>query len=431
MEELYLKTFHGRDKVIKLYLMGLVHKWIARHKLRYIFSWISFALVSIIMVSFFSIGSSIKGYISKQLDVNPLSYQIYVRNLRSNVTGEEDLHDLDIDTVMNMYKSIGAGNMRILYDSSLYISKINDEEVDVSYGKTSYVDMQYPLLLDSDYEYYTYQYKADKDSGYEGSLLDSSSEQSAMVTNEFLQAYNLSGEDAIGAVLTFVDENYEEYRYQICGVLHYSKDSLGMAGAYIYLPYYGYTDGSSLPGLELSLITFELNKGTDLKSAMSTIASFGYSYASVLNNANYFDSLNKSFTYLGTIIGILLLGLISFGLMNSVLVTINENAPFMNFMRIMGLTKDKYRYTIVYSSILQGIIGGIIGCIASAIFQRQLYALINILDLQVVSFIDSFHVRFTDCLFVLIFCIIVSAITGLIAVTKTSKYITIHNINRF
>lgn len=129
----------------------------------------------------------------------------------------------------------------------------------------------------------------------------------------------------------------------------------------VYLPYSENLDETLKSELSLSVVTYDFASGSDMNSVEQTVSASGYVYSRSVNDAETINSLTDSITYIGSFIGLLLFGLSSIGLINSILVTINENLSFMNFFRIIGLKRPKYNFIICYTAALQGVIGGVIG----------------------------------------------------------------------
>jgi len=404
-----------RKTLIKYHLIKLANKWIARHKLRYLLSWISFALVSIILVAIYSVGFSIQSNITDQLKVNPLNYQIHMRNMKETLTKEGVIRDLSIKRAEEIQKEIGASDMRIIFNSSLYLENIDDALVNISKGKTSFVDINHSLLLDKDIEYLGLLYSRNSDFGFSGRLFDKSTTDKAVVTSAFLESYGFSADDALGKKLTFTDEHAQKYEYQILGVLTDVEQNPMLVGSYIYLPYVDGTEEKILSNIDLAFVTYDFDVETNMENAMAKMATYEYVFDQYVDDAEDIISLSKAFEFTGALIGVILLSISSIGLANSVLVTINENAPFMNFFRIIGLTRKNYYFIVAYTATLQGIIGGIIGCILSFLFQSQIYAVIKFMDFGVGTFIHTFKIEPMACIYAMCFCIIISLLTSIIS----------------
>lgn len=192
--------------MVEFYLIKLAHKWILRHKLRYALSWISFALVSVVLISIYSIGINIQDGIKSQMKVSPQNYQISIKNLKQSESDAAIKRDITKTTAKDLCQQTNASDMRILFDSSLFISEINGI-VQQPKGKVSFVDTKYPLLLNKDIEYIKYLMPSNTDFGFSGRLFNETDSNSAVVTSAFLQTYNLTNDDALGSIITFRDEH--------------------------------------------------------------------------------------------------------------------------------------------------------------------------------------------------------------------------------
>ena len=415
--------------MIKYHLIKLANKWIARHKLRYLLSWVSFALVSIILVSIYSIGFNIQNSITDQLKVNPLNYQIHVRNMKETITDNKVTRDLSVKVAEDIQKEVNASGMRILFDSSLYLESIDDELVSISKGKTSFVDVGHSLLLDKDIEYLNFIHSDNNDFGFSGRLFDETTTNKAVVTSAFLESYDISTNEALGKKLIFTDEHSSKYEYQISGVLTDVEQNPILTGSYIYLPYGKDTEEKILSNIELALVTYDLDAETGMEDAMAKMTTYGYVFEQYDNNAEDVIALSNSFKFIGAIVAIILLSISSIGLANSILVTINENAPFMNFFRIIGLTRNNYYFIVAYTATLQGIVGGIIGCILSLVFQSQIYGLFKLLNIGVDDFIHTFRVDPRACVYAMLFCIVISLLTSIISFIGIRRNAVIHGIH--
>ena len=415
--------------MIKYYLIKLAHKWIARHKLRYLLSWISFALVSIILVSIYSVGFNIQNSIVNQLKVNPLNYQIHMRNMKETFVGNEVLRDLSIKHAEDIQKEIAASDMRIIFDSSLYVESIDDELVTVSKGKTSFVDVNHSLLLDKDIKYLDFLYSSNNDFGFSGRLFDSSAENQAVVTSAFLESYEISVNEAIGKKLILTDEYSQKYEYQISGVLTDVEENPALAIAYIYLPYVSGIEEKIISSIELTLVTYDFDMETNMETVMDNMDTYEYVVDKYDSGAEDILALSNSFKSIGVVIGIILFSISSVGLANSVLVTINENAPFMNFFRIIGLTRNNYYFIVAYTATIQGIIGGIVGCILSLIFQSQIYGVFKLMNLGMDTFIHTFKIEPMACVYAMFFCVTIALLTSIISFVVVRRSAVIHGIH--
>ncbi|MBP3610101.1 MAG: hypothetical protein J6J42_07190 [Lachnospiraceae bacterium] len=402
--------------MIKVYLMKLGLKWMARHKLRYVLSWLSFAFVSIVLICIYSISTGISDGVLNQMETNPLSYQVHMKNQR--LAEGEIKSDLTEELCNIISGELGAKEFRILYDSFLTLEKIDGNKVE-SVSAISAYHTGHSFLLGNEIVSESVLYK--------GNLQGGRNENAAVVTTEFLSAYGFDMDSILGKELLLKDENGAEYSFTVVAVLYNINPQCWLANAEIYVAY-NPASGNNLLSEKIipSIVTFDFSSDRDMSEIKERVTSFGYPYSTAEINAEKVQLLANKYSSIGSFLGIAMAIISAMSLMNSVIITINENAAFMNMFRLMGLTAANHRFLICFITAVQGAIGGMAGFLFSCFAQRQLGNLIESFNLVVYEeFALNFKVDIKVSLFVMLMCIMVSVAAGAVSFVISSKESTV------
>lgn len=413
---------------MNIFVVKIVHKWLKRHKLRYVLSWISFALVSIILVSVYSIGAQLQDDIVNHVTVNPLSYQIRVRNTCLDKTKNSVSHNLNEYIIQDMGKNTNATEIRTFYSSSLRVLSVNGTVASENLGNVMLYTSSTTLLLKQESEYLEYISQTKTDYGFVGRLTDKA-EDAVIVTKDFLDRCKMSADEALGSQLVFSDDEDNHFQARIAAVLT-AKDTVpAFAMADIYVPYVLSSEQNQYAKPQIELVTFTYEAGTYMEKVSDYFSETGYIYSVPGAEADMMQSIKNSITIIGSIIGVFMLTLASFGLANSVMVTINENLPFISLLRIIGLRKGQYAFIVIYMAAVQGLVGGMLGSIGAYVFQLQIPLLINMLKLNMSYLLGDFSISFSACLLVIVLCVIVSALISFVVLICTRKDATVQNLH--
>lgn len=377
-----------------------------RHKLRYMLSWLSFALVSIVMICIFSLSTCVKDGVIRQMETNPLSYQVHMQNRRM-VDGEIRA-DLSETMCKQIAEELGAKEFRMLYDTEFIPERIDGTQIDMPVTIKAY-NAEHALLLENEV--------AGDGILCNGSPVGYNGENTAIVTTDFLEVCGYDMQTIIGKELMLKDEAGVEYGFTVAAVMYNidSKATLANASVYLaYAPEFGW--GGRMKEQQASIVTFDFTNDTDMAVIREKVSVYGYPYASEEVRAEKLQVMADNYSSIGWTLGVVMAVISAMSLINSVMITINENASFMRMFRLMGLTRSDYRYLVCFTAAVQGFIGGGIGCVFSVLTQNQIGKLIQSFDLQFyqetsMNFVVDVKVAFL----IMLLCTAVSVLAGMLS----------------
>lgn len=397
--------------MIKVCLMKLGFKWIFRHKLRYVLSWMSFALVSVVLITVYSISAGISTGIVSHISGNPLSFQTHIRNQR--IKDGAIVNDITSQIAEKMKKELGASEMRILYDTFLVLKSVGGSSASEYSGRIVAFNAVYPLILSNE--------STDK-LIYNGSIDRENCSNEAVVTTEFLAMYGYDTKSVLGKELVFSDESGSQYSFVIAAALSNINSESVLSDASIYLTYYQNSlMETPFSSVVPATITFDFPLGTDMEEVNENVAKYEYPFSSSAVNTEKLHALVTAYLKIGSVLGLVMISISAMSLINSTIITINENAAFMNLFRLMGLTKANSQFLFSFITTVQGVIGGLLGLAFSLVAQNQIVSLVESFNITLYNTSDGFKTDPVSCVIVMGICIAVSILTGVISLFISSK----------
>ena len=132
-------------------------------------------------------------------------------------------------------------------------------------------------------------------------------------------------------------------------------------------------------------------------------------------SADRMKEIASQYSLTGTVIAALFVSVCMVSLVNSLLVTIGENAAFMELFRVMGLRKSDYRFMTCFTAGVQGLIGGTLGILLSLFLTGPVFQIVRKTDLKGMDILTDLHVSLFACFLTLLICVGVAILTGLAA----------------
>ena len=384
--------------MVKSCLMKLSLSWILRHKERYVLSWISFAIISLFLIFVYSLAGGITAQVNDYVKNDHTSNQINIRNLRITEEGLDD--DLNTDKVVSLAKELSVQGVRALKSEDAAVASVAGK--DGEYQKVSVVKYYSPwgLMLANDYTDMT------SVSGQVAGLSDGE----AIVSESFLQQTGTDEKDVIGQTIRMSDGN----EYTISGLVKDLPQGSFLNTYSVFLADENMADN-------VDFVTFDFSDETDIRSKIKVVEDYGYSYSTNSISADRMNEIASQYTLMGTIISVVFIIVCMVSLINSLLVTIGENAAFMELFRLLGLTGKDYMFMTCFTAGIQGLIGGIFGVLLAYITTGSIYKLVKNLNLKGMDIIKDLQVTPKSCVMTLLICVLVSVVTGLAAFKLSSK----------
>lgn len=384
--------------MVKRCLMKLSLSWILRHKERYVLSWISFAIISLFLIFVYSLAGGITSQVQDYVKNDHTSNQINIRNIR--ITEEGLDNDLTTDRVTSLAKELGVQGVRALKNEEARISSVDGKSGE--YQKVPVVKYYSPwgLMLANDYTDVT------SSSGTIAGL----NEGQAIVSEDFLQQTGTTEKDILGKTIRMTDGN----EYTVSGLVKDLPQGSFLNTYAIFLADEKMTDN-------VDYVTFDFSDETDIRSRIKVIEDYGYSYSTNSISADRMNEIASQYSLAGTVIAIVFIIVCMVSLINSLLVTIGENAAFMELFRLLGLTGKDYMFMTCITAGIQGLIGGILGVILAYVTTGSLYKIVRNLNLKGMDILKDLQVTPKSCVMTLLICVVVSVLTGLAAFKLSSK----------
>lgn len=384
--------------MVKRCLMKLSLSWILRHKERYVLSWISFAIISLFLIFVYSLAGGITSQVQDYVKNDHTSNQINIRNIR--ITEEGLDNDLTTDRVTSLAKELGVQGVRALKNEEARISSVDGKSGE--YQKVPVVKYYSPwgLMLANDYTDVT------SSSGTIAGL----NEGQAIVSEDFLQQTGTTEKDILGKTIRMTDGN----EYTVSGLVKDLPQGSFLNTYAVFLADEKMTDN-------VDYVTFDFSDETDIRSRIKVIEDYGYSYSTNSISADRMNEIASQYSLAGTVIAIVFIIVCMVSLINSLLVTIGENAAFMELFRLLGLTGKDYMFMTCITAGIQGLIGGILGVILAYVTTGSLYKIVRNLNLKGMDILKDLQVTPKSCVMTLLICVVVSVLTGLAAFKLSSK----------
>jgi len=384
--------------MVKRCLMKLSLSWILRHKERYVLSWISFAIISLFLIFVYSLAGGITSQVQDYVKNDHTSNQINIRNIR--ITEEGLDNDLTTDRVISLAKELGVQGVRALKNEEARISSVDGKSGE--YQKVPVVKYYSPwgLMLANDYTDVT------SSSGTIAGL----NEGQAIVSEDFLQQTGTTEKDILGKTIRMNDGN----EYTVSGLVKDLPQGSFLNTYAVFLADEKMTDN-------VDYVTFDFSDETDIRSRIKVIEDYGYSYSTNSISADRMNEIASQYSLAGTVIAIVFIIVCMVSLINSLLVTIGENAAFMELFRLLGLTGKDYMFMTCITAGIQGLIGGILGVILAYVTTGSLYKIVRNLNLKGMDILKDLQVTPKSCVMTLLICVVVSVLTGLAAFKLSSK----------
>lgn len=384
--------------MVKRCLMKLSLSWILRHKERYVLSWISFAIISMFLIFVYSLAGGISSQVQDYVKNDHTSNQINIRNIR--ITEEGLDNDLTTDRVTSLAKELGVQGVRALKNEEARISSVDGKNGE--YQKVPVVKYYSPwgLMLANDYTDVT------SSSGTIAGL----NEGQAIVSEDFLQQTGTTEKDILGKTIRMTDGN----EYTVSGLVKDLPQGSFLNTYAVFLADEKMTDN-------VDYVTFDFSDETDIRSRIKVIEDYGYSYSTNSISADRMNEIASQYSLAGTVIAIVFIIVCMVSLINSLLVTIGENAAFMELFRLLGLTGKDYMFMTCITAGIQGLIGGILGVILAYVTTGSLYKIVRNLNLKGMDILKDLQVTPKSCVMTLLICVVVSVLTGLAAFKLSSK----------
>ena len=384
--------------MVKRCLMKLSLSWILRHKERYVLSWISFAIISLFLIFVYSLAGGITSQVQDYVKNDHTSNQINIRNIR--ITEEGLDNDLTTDRVTSLAKELGVQGVRALKNEEARISSVDGKSGE--YQKVPVVKYYSPwgLMLANDYTDVT------SSIGTIAGL----NEGQAIVSEDFLQQTGTTEKDILGKTIRMTDGN----EYTVSGLVKDLPQGSFLNTYAVFLADEKMTDN-------VDYVTFDFSDETDIRSRIKVIEDYGYSYSTNSISADRMNEIASQYSLAGTVIAIVFIIVCMVSLINSLLVTIGENAAFMELFRLLGLTGKDYMFMTCITAGIQGLIGGILGVILAYVTTGSLYKIVRNLNLKGMDVLKDLQVTPKSCVMTLLICVVVSVLTGLAAFKLSSK----------
>lgn len=384
--------------MVKRCLMKLSLSWILRHKERYVLSWISFAIISLFLIFVYSLAGGITSQVQDYVKNDHTSNQINIRNIR--ITEEGLDNDLTTDRVTSLAKELGVQGVRALKNEEARIYSVDGKSGE--YQKVTVVKYYSPwgLMLANDYTDVT------SSSGTIAGL----NEGQAIVSEDFLQQTGTTEKDILGKTIRMTDGN----EYTVSGLVKDLPQGSFLNTYAVFLADEKMTDN-------VDYVTFDFSDETDIRSRIKVIEDYGYSYSTNSISADRMNEIASQYSLAGTVIAIVFIIVCMVSLINSLLVTIGENAAFMELFRLLGLTGKDYMFMTCITAGIQGLIGGILGVILAYVTTGSFYKIVRNLNLKGMDILKDLQVTPKSCVMTLLICVVVSVLTGLAAFKLSSK----------
>lgn len=384
--------------MIKKSLIKICFAWIVRHKERYILSWISFAIISIFLIFVYSFAGTIISEVNNYLAYDFTSNQINIRNMRISEAGIDK--DLDAKTTEDLAAKVGSQGIRALKCKEEHACNITGLDSKLTGVNIVEYYSNWDLMLNNDYMQMT-EVIGD---------MDSLREKQVVVTDAFLEKLSISADMAIEKSI-LLDSGEE---YVIEAVITHLPPGSFLNQFEVFIP-----DENLISGFDY--VTFDFPTGKDLGPSIATIEDSGYSYSTNSLNVNRMKDIASQYILVGSIIGVVFVIICLLCLINSLLITINENAAFMDLFRLLGLSKNNYMFMTCFTSGVQGLIGGGIGVAFSVLLTGPIFKYAKNIGLIGTDILSDVSVTWESCVFTFLICILVSSVTGLFALAFASR----------
>lgn len=158
-----------------------------------------------------------------------------------------------------------------------------------------------------------------------------------------------------------------------------------------------------------------------MTEGLAVLRDKGYACGTNSVNAEKMNEVAEQYTWMGTLIGGLLAAICILCLVNSLLVTLGENAAFMELFRLMGLTKGNYVFMTCFTAGVQGIIGGGLGVGCAFLLCGPIFQWLKVRGLSGMEILSHVQVSTMACVASVGICLAVSVITGMIALRLLPK----------
>lgn len=235
-------------------------------------------------------------------------------------------------------------------------------------------------------------------------------EGQAIVSEDFLQQTGTTEKDILGKTIRMTDGN----EYTVSGLVKDLPQGSFLNTYAVFLADEKMTDN-------VDYVTFDFSDETDIRSRIKVIEDYGYSYSTNSISADRMNEIASQYSLAGTVIAIVFIIVCMVSLINSLLVTIGENAAFMELFRLLGLTGKDYMFMTCITAGIQGLIGGILGVILAYVTTGSLYKIVRNLNLKGMDILKDLQVTPKSCVMTLLICVVVSVLTGLAAFKLSSK----------
>ncbi|MBO7564111.1 MAG: hypothetical protein J6T40_04580 [Clostridiales bacterium] len=384
--------------MIKRCLIKISFSWIFRHKERYFLSWVSFAIISVFLIFVYSFAGSIVSEVNSYISYDLTSNQINIRNMRISENGIDK--ELNVKTAEDLAIKVEARGVRAIKKVEAQISRIDDNDFKLLGVNIAEYYSKWDLMLNNDYMQLT-EVTGD---------INSLGENQVVVSEIFLDRVSLPSDSVIGTRILL--DNGEEYTVEAV-ITHLPQGSF-LNQFEVFIPNKELVNN-------LDYVTFDFPVGKDLNSSLALIEDAGYSYSTNSINVDRMKDIAAQYVIVGSIIGTVFVVICLICLVNSLLITINENAAFMDLLKLLGLSRGNYMFMTCFTSGMQGFIGSGIGVIFAVLLSGPLYKYVRKIGLIGTDMLTGVSVKLESCLLIICICILVSSVTGLMALFLTSR----------
>lgn len=386
--------------MVKRCLASLGIKWMVRNKTRFILCWISYAIVSVFLITVYSFSSSISSEVQELISSDAVCNQLHIQNFR--IINDAVVNDMTMEWINNAKNDLEATDVRIIYETSSVVDRISGDKE--SSNEVIRFDPNYSLIMEND-----------KSEGYIYTGTEIINMDNAIVTESYAMSNGWSVNDALGKEIVIISENGVKNKYTIVAVISEISKASYLNKSNIYIPIDKDDD------YPISLCTLDFPEKTNIADACQYVDDSGYVYTTTLINTERMEVVSNSYEKICTFIGVILIFICMMCLVNSMMITINENSAFMELFRLMGLTIGNYRFFTCFLCMIQGAIGGIIGVLAAVIAKNGLFHILEYLELEGLSIVENFQIDSKICVLVLLADIIVSVVIGVLSFNISMK----------